>query len=213
MKLHLHLAALVKYSEQFVESVERLNLDSLHYKLSNNSQDSSQIGENDNNLGWSEAFQKGYGEYETGRYILFRGSFNLDYFTDKTTITFFSKSIVGDQSVYLNGKLLSMDLTEKDQNQVYVLDNNTLHKGINTLVFVGKPFVKKTEWEELNTNPGIIKVQNPALPWKRKTFNGLAQIIIKTTKQAGDITLTATSEGMITAVLKLKSTGVSNVNN
>jgi len=199
--------------EQFVESVERLNLDSLHYKLSNNSQDSSQIGENDNNLGWSEAFQKGYGEYETGRYILFRGSFNLDYFTDKTTITFFSKSIVGDQSVYLNGKLLSMDLTEKDQNQVYVLDNNTLHKGINTLVFVGKPFVKKTEWEELNTNPGIIKVQNPALPWKRKTFNGLAQIIIKTTKQAGDITLTATSEGMITAVLKLKSTGVSNVNN
>jgi len=41
----------------------------------------------------------------------------------------------------------------------------------------------------------------------------LAQIIVKTSKQAGDITLTATSEGMIPAVLKLQSSGVSNGNN
>lgn len=41
--------------------------------------------------------------------------------------------------------------------------------------------------------------------WKRKTFNGLAQIIIKTTKQAGEITLTASSEGMTSATLKLNS--------
>jgi len=44
-----------------------------------------------------------------------------------------------------------------------------------------------------------------AAQWKRKTFNGLAQIIIKTTKQAGEITLTASSEGMTSATLKLNS--------
>lgn len=41
--------------------------------------------------------------------------------------------------------------------------------------------------------------------WKRKTFNGLAQIIVKTKKQAGEITLTASSEGVTSTVLKLNS--------
>ncbi|MDD3320983.1 MAG: beta-galactosidase GalA [Paludibacter sp.] len=41
--------------------------------------------------------------------------------------------------------------------------------------------------------------------WKRKIFNGLAQIIIKTKKQAGEITLTATSEGKIPATLIINS--------
>ena len=41
--------------------------------------------------------------------------------------------------------------------------------------------------------------------WKRKTFNGLAQIMIKTTKQAGEISLTASSVGMIPATLKIIS--------
>jgi len=41
--------------------------------------------------------------------------------------------------------------------------------------------------------------------WKRKTFNGLAQIIIKTKKQSGEITLTATSEGKIPDTLTIIS--------
>jgi len=41
--------------------------------------------------------------------------------------------------------------------------------------------------------------------WRRKAFNGLAQIIVKTTKQTGEITLTASSEGMTSATLKLNS--------
>lgn len=42
--------------------------------------------------------------------------------------------------------------------------------------------------------------------WVRKAFNGLAQIIVKTQKQAGEITLTASSDGLSTATLKLNST-------
>jgi len=47
---------------------------------------------------------------------------------------------------------------------------------------------------------------NPTPQWKRETFNGLAQIIVKTTKQAGEITLTASSEGVTPATLKLTTT-------
>lgn len=52
----------------------------------------------------------------------------------------------------------------------------------------------------------VATVSNPTPQWKRETFNGLAQIIVKTTKQAGEITLTASSEGLTSAALKLTTT-------
>lgn len=52
----------------------------------------------------------------------------------------------------------------------------------------------------------VSTASNPTPQWKRDTFNGLAQIIVKTTKQAGEITLTASSEGLTPATLKLTTT-------
>lgn len=41
--------------------------------------------------------------------------------------------------------------------------------------------------------------------WKRKAFNGLAQIIVQTTQQAGEIKLSATAEGMKPSILMIQS--------
>jgi len=49
----------------------------------------------------------------------------------------------------------------------------------------------------------VATASNPKPQWKRETFNGLAQIIVKTTKQAGEITLTASSEGIAPTTIKL----------
>jgi len=35
-----------------------------------------------------------------------------------------------------------------------------------------------------------------AAPWSRSLFNGLAQIIVQSTKDAGEIKLTATTDGL-----------------
>jgi beta-galactosidase len=161
------------------------------------------LGYNDSR--WNKAFEKGYGEYEEDKSIIIRGYFDIPDFTNQTEITFFAKSLAAGQSIYINGKLVAKDLKRDDPGQVFILDHNQLRKGKNVVVFIGKPFVKQTQWEEINTNPGTIKVYNPAAQWKRKTFNGLAQVIIKTAKQAGEITLTATSEGLTPAILKLES--------
>ena len=192
-------------AEQFVETSERVNIDNLKYKLSNILLSTNEIAEKYDDSQWLKAFSKGYGEYENGKNIIIRGAFNLDEFTDKTIITFFAKSLCDNQSVYVNGKLLGKGLVRDDPKQIFVLDHSILQKGKNTVVFEGQPFVKKTDWEEINTNPGTIKIYNPAALWKRKTFNGLAQIIVKTTKEAGEITLTATSDRMTTSSLKLTS--------
>jgi beta-galactosidase len=37
------------------------------------------------------------------------------------------------------------------------------------------------------------------LPWSRSLFNGLAQIIVQSTKEAGEIKLTATADGLAPA--------------
>jgi len=49
----------------------------------------------------------------------------------------------------------------------------------------------------------VATASKPAPQWKRETFNGLAQIIVKTTKQAGEIILTASSEGIAPTTIKL----------
>ncbi|HYH16684.1 MAG TPA: hypothetical protein VD794_15745, partial [Flavisolibacter sp.] len=53
-----------------------------------------------------------------------------------------------------------------------------------------------------------IQLLTPAAPWKRKLFNGLAQVIVQTTKQEGELTLTATSADLKPAVIKIQSSKV-----
>lgn len=192
--------------EQFVESIEKAKIVDLKFLLVNRNASLEETAENYDDSKWANDFQKGYDEYVAGKNIIIRGSFNLDSVTNKTIITLVAKCLAEDQSIYLNGKLLVENMKKEDLNKPILPDINLLHKGKNTIVFEGKPFIKRTEWEEININPGVVKVLFPAPQWKRKVFNGLAQIIIKTTKQAGEITLTATSEGMIPAVLKINST-------
>jgi beta-galactosidase len=51
-----------------------------------------------------------------------------------------------------------------------------------------------------------IRVAVPPGAWKRSAFNGLAQVIVQSTKQPGDITLTGSSPGLASGVRKLRTT-------
>jgi beta-galactosidase len=136
--------------------------------------------------------------------IALRGSFELLDLNDKTIVKLFAKSIVSNQTIYINGHLLASNLKLKD-NQAFKLDPASIKKGKNEFVVIGQRFRKKSEWDEPNNNPGIIQVLVPAPQWKRQAFNGLAQIIIQSAKQSGEIILTAQSEGLTPAILKISS--------
>jgi beta-galactosidase len=49
-----------------------------------------------------------------------------------------------------------------------------------------------------NVNVQIVEHTNPA-PWSRSLFNGLAQIVVQSTKDAGEIKLTATADNLTPA--------------
>jgi beta-galactosidase len=57
----------------------------------------------------------------------------------------------------------------------------------------------------VNTNPGIIQIITKNDKWKRKLFNGYAQVIIQSTGKGGEIILTAEGTGLKPGSLKVKA--------
>lgn len=140
--------------------------------------------------------------------IVVRGEFNLPNFSDSAKIALYAKSLAINQTIYINGHRVAGKIKRDDPNQIFSLPHNILKPGKNVYAIIGSPLYKRSQWEELNTDAGIIQVITPQPVWKRSVFNGLAQIMVQSAKQSGDITLTATSAGLTKAILKLKTEDV-----
>jgi beta-galactosidase len=128
----------------------------------------------------------------------------LPEFTNETVINLYTKSIVEGQSIYVNGHLIAANIKRNDPNQSFPVDHSLIKPGINIYAVLGKRFRKTQQWDEPNTDPGLMQVIEPAGQWTRRTFNGLAQVIVQSSTQAGEITLSATSPGLKPAAIKIK---------
>ena len=139
--------------------------------------------------------------------IALRGYFELPDLSSQTIVNLFGKSIAENQSIYINGHLLVSDISKKD-DQTFQLNPSMIQKGKNEYVVVGKRFKKRSEWDEPNTNPGVVQVLVPAESWKRKAFNGLAQVIVQSDQKAGDIVIKATAPGLTPTFITLKAEAI-----
>lgn len=142
---------------------------------------------------------------KTDNLIAVRGSFQLPIVRDDMKITLFAKSISDNQSIYVNGHLISQGIKRNAPNQNFKLDLGILKEGKNVYAVVGTPLVVRRQYEELNADPGVVGVFIPANGWKRKVFNGFAQIIVQSQQQPGDMTLTATSQGLKSSTVKINT--------
>jgi len=120
----------------------------------------------------------------------------LPEFTDNTRITLFSKSILENQSIFINGHKIATHIIRDDPNQTFLIDQKILKQGRNVIAFVGQRFRKKHQYDEPNTDPGLVQVWNPAPQWQRRLFNGWAQVIIQSTDKTGTAILRCESEGL-----------------
>jgi beta-galactosidase len=77
-----------------------------------------------------------------------------------------------------------------------------LHVGDNVIVWAfnnlgGIKRFTTDKFTGINPNSNVVLISNPVPPvWSRSVFNGLAQIIVQSTGQAGEIKLTASAEGL-----------------
>ncbi len=134
-----------------------------------------------------------------------RGSFSLGRLEDFSEIILYPKGLVEEQSVYVNGHLITQGIKRDDPVKGYPLPKDILKAGRNVYAVAGPELLRRHKWEELNQHPGAIRTVIPASPWKRSLFSGLAQVIVQSGKQAGEITLKATGKGLAPAELKLRT--------
>lgn len=153
---------------------------------------------------WNDAFKNRNYKALASAYI-HRGSFELPQDFSAAQITFFYKSIGKEQTIYINGKEIARDLKESAEGAEFKLDHSILKPGRNRIDIIATPIPKKYDWDNVNTNPGTIQVVTPAGTWKRGLFSGLAQVIVQSTKEAGDIKITASSQGLKTGELIIRS--------
>lgn len=189
-------------NDRFIETIETVRIENLKEKAVDSMDVTNETGLAVDDTNWKEAF-KDRDYNKLAKAYVYRGSFILPQNYVSSTITLFYKNIGREQSIYINGKEIARTQKEHETTAGYRLQAGMLRPGKNVIAIVATPIPKKYEWDNVNTDPGLIQLVIPAGTWKRKLFNGLAQVIIQTTQEPGDIVLTATSPDLRPASLRL----------
>jgi len=78
-----------------------------------------------------------------------------------------------------------------------------LHPGANTIAVTVANYNGPGG---VNKGVTLLMPEKPVVPqWQRSVFNGLAQIIVKSSKKPGEIKLTARAQGLTQTVLKIEA--------
>ncbi len=192
--------------DKYFETVKTSKIEHLKELAVDNLRDRPEVAAGFNDSTWKPALRSKRGDdwrLYVDTLLVIRGSFELSDLTNETDVHLFTKSIVENQSVYVNGHLLVANIKRDAPNQAIRLDHDILHRGTNVYAVVGQRFRKANQWDEPNTDPGLVQTIDPAPQWKRRVFNGLAQVIVQSKKQSGVLTVKASADGLQEAVLTL----------
>jgi beta-galactosidase len=185
--------------DKFIDNTELIVINNFKEKKLTSADLPNKIQDN-SDVDWSEAFKDRDYKKQAPAYV-YKGDFELKNNSDTTIVTFFYKKIGKETAVFVNGNKVE---PSKDDTQKYILNNAILKEGNNTIYIATTPLEKIKDWDVMNTDPGIIQVVTPAESWKRKLFNGYAQIIIQKNEGEKEVILSATSNGLKSGVLIVK---------
>jgi beta-galactosidase len=147
---------------------------------------------------WKDAFKNRDYKNLAPAYA-YKASFSLEKVSG-VNVTFFYKKIGVEAVVFVNG--VKVNASAEDAQQ-FVLDAKVLKQGSNTIHIIATPEHKVHDWDVINDNPGVIQVVTPAGQYKRKLFNGYAQIIVQPDGSGKPFELTAKSTAVKEAKLVL----------
>lgn len=193
--------------DQFLEKITVVPISNLKEKIVNSISEASETVDNLDISNWDNAFKESRDTIfeKKVKALVYRTDFELPENFKESKITFFYNSIGKSQSIYINGKQIANAIPENKKGDSFILDKATLRSGKNSIVIVAEPLTYKYNWNPVNTNPGTIQLISPTATWKRTLFSGLAQVILQSTGDAGQITLTATSKGLKKAIIQINA--------
>ena len=140
------------------------------------------------------------------RYLVLHGEFPRPAMARDGRAALFIDRLDADQLVYVNGR--AVEATPVDGGLTIALDGAQL-RDTNSLAYVvatPKDGVQGMFDRSVGTSKwGVLRVTAPAAPWQRRVFNGWAQVIVQSTGQAGDASLTARAPGLAPATIRLQT--------
>jgi beta-galactosidase len=195
-------------ADRYFETVKAAKIENLKELAVNNLIDRPETAAGFNDSTWKPALRSQRSDdwrVYVDTLLVIRGTFELTDLTNETEVNLFTKSIVDNQSIYVNGYLLASNIKRDAPNRSYRLDHKIINPGKNEYAVVGQRFRKRHQWDEPNTDPGLVQTISPSLQWKRSLFNGLAQLMVQSTKQSGELILKASAEGLQQTVIKIQT--------
>ena len=193
--------------DQFLEKITVVPISNLKEKIINSISEATETGDNLDISNWDTAFKDLRDTIfeKKVKAVIYRTTFDLPENFKEAKINFFYNSIGKSQSIYINGKQIANALPENKKGDSFVLDKANLRTGKNSIVIVAEPLTYKYSWNPVNTNPGTIQLIEAAPTWKRTLFSGLAQVIVQSTGEVGEIVLTATANGLKKGEIKINA--------
>jgi beta-galactosidase len=107
-------------------------------------------------------------------------------------------------SLWVNGIPVASCLKRQSDGHVIELPLGLLQEGPNQVTMLGAGL---GEWRERypdNFSPVHVRLERPAGQWKRRLFNGWAQVIVQAGKRAGTLKLSAYGDGLTACVHEIK---------
>ncbi len=190
-------------ADQYIETISLCPIENLKIKTTENTIARPETAEGYDYSQWQVAFPGS--QWDTAiskpavKGIIIRGEFVVPDISNASEIALYARSLGEEQAIYVNGHLICSGMMRDKASHEFKLDKTVVHMGKNEYVIVATPLLKQNTWDELNTYPGAVKVAYPAGEWKRRVFNGLAQVIVQSTRTPGTITLKASATGLTPA--------------
>ncbi|MES3023528.1 MAG: beta-galactosidase GalA [Pseudomonadota bacterium] len=139
------------------------------------------------------------------RHVLLRGLFARPAMGPDDRVALFVDRLGAGQAIFVNGR--AVGATEVDGGAMVTLEAARL-KDENSLAYVvatPEGGVQGMFERSVGTSRwGVLRVTSPAAPWQRRVFNGSAQVIVQSTGEAGEASLTAKSDGLASSTVRFQ---------
>jgi beta-galactosidase len=194
-------------ADKYIETISSIKIEDMKEKAVDNMANRSETAATYDITGWKTAFiddrDEAFGK--ANPFLVYRGLFTLPKNFKEASVNFLYNNIGKQQSIYINGKQIATGIDEKTMRSSFHLDTSILREGQNSIAIVATPLLKKQAWDKVNTDIGLFQLIFPAASWKRRLFNGWAQVIIQATGDPGEIILSAKATGIEPAKINIQS--------